>query len=86
MIEKKSFPLTALIKENIITVGFDNNKFILFKIGESAVSLHEWSKRNLFAFPQNYLTRYNRISGFYWLSQKELIVYTAFTYAYINLE
>lgn len=48
--------------------------------------MHDWSRKNMSAFPQNFLNRYNRIVGITALSQQKFILYTNYTYIVLDLQ
>lgn len=79
----KDIPLCAHSDQDKLIVCYDSNKIAVFDLLN--FRMHEWSRRNLDKFPQNFLNRFNRIVGITPINATKFILYTNYTYIILDL-
>lgn len=67
-----------------MVVAYDVNNYIqVFDLNNNC--LHPWSRVNGKFFPNNFMTRFNRIVGITALSEQKFILYSNYTYIVFDL-
>lgn len=80
---EKDVPLCAHSDQDKLVVCYDSNKVQVFDLLNKKI--HDWSKRNMDKFPQNFLNRFNRFVGITAVSTTKYILYTNYTYIVLDL-
>ena len=66
-----------------LLIAYSSNKIRIFDIMNKC--LHPWSRKNDELFPQNFLSRYNRLIGATSLSNTKFLFYSNYTYSILDL-
>ena len=75
--------MTVCPENDKMVIGYDSNKIKVFDIYNKC--FHSWTKQNDNLFPENFLSRYNRLIGVTALSATKFLFYSNYTYTILDL-
>ena len=83
MVDETALCMTVCPENEKMVIAYDNNKIKVFDIYNKC--FHKWTNENDNSFPDNFLSRYNRLIGVTALSATKFVFHSNYTYTILDL-